>query len=246
MSGAHAARVGLITDIHYDGCATALNRLYEKISVLNAGGVKTLVVMGDLVNGNSVNHSKRMLREVSALCDTFRGDIHFMPGNHDLDYLSKAEFYNVLGRAGDKPRFHFEAGGYNFICIDGNFSPDGTEYDSGNFQWEEANVPEDGMDWLRGQLAASLLPVIIISHQRIDKETRFAVRNYDMVRNMITLSDKVTAVFQGHNHEDDLLQIDGTSYYTLSAHVDDAGPAVLDLTLNGVRLQRDFQSLENV
>lgn len=246
MSGGYSARVGLITDIHYNGCATALNRLYEKVCILNAGDVKTLVVMGDLVNGNSAHHAKRMLREVSALCDTFRGDIHFMPGNHDLDYLSKSEFYNALGRGGDKSRFNFEAGGYRFICIDGNFSPDGTEYAAGNFQWQEAAVPEEELDWLRGRLAASLLPVIILSHQRIDKETRFAVRNHDQVRSMISLVEKVKAVFQGHNHEDDLLQIGETSYYTLSAHVDNAGPAVLELMPDGVRLLRDFQTLDPV
>ena len=224
----------------------ALNRLYEKVSALNSGGVETLVAMGDLVNGHSAAHAKRMLREVSALCDAFHGTIHFMPGNHDLDHLSKPEFYSALGRAGDPARFHFEAGGYSFICMDCNFSPDGSKYDTGNFQWQEAAVPEEQLDWLRGWLAASLLPVIILSHQRIDKETRFAVRNYDQVRNMISLADKVKAVFQGHNHEDDLLQVDGTSYYALSAHVDDAGPAVLELAPRSVRLIRDFQAQEPV
>lgn len=246
MQNASTTRVGLITDIHFDGSAIALNRLYEKISVLNTGHVETLVVMGDVVNGANTSHTKRMLREVSALCDSFKGTIHFMHGNHDLDHLSKPEFYSALGRAGDPSRFHFEAGGYSFICVDGNFSPDGTEYNTGNFQWEESYIIEEQLDWLRGRLAASLQPVIIISHQRIDKETRFAVRNYDKVRNMITLSDKVKAVFQGHNHEDDLLQVDGTAYYTLSAHVDDAGPAVLELTAKGVRLLRDFQPLERI
>ncbi len=223
-----------------------MNRLYEKIALLNAGGVETVVIMGDLVNGTSASHSKRLLREVSALCDGFKGKIHFMHGNHDLDYLSKPEFFNALGRVGDPSRFEFKAGGYTFLCMDGNFSPDGTEYETGNFQWQESYIPEEQLEWLHGRLAASLQPVIILSHQRIDKETCFAVRNYDQVRNMISLSTKVTAVFQGHNHEDDLLQIDGTTYYTLSAHVDDAGPAVLDLSPKGVRLIRDFHALETV
>lgn len=244
MLARQSSRIGLITDIHYDGSAVALNRLYTAINLLNAGGAEKLVVMGDLANGTSEFNSKRMLREISALCDAFNGDIYFMHGNHDLDYMSKAEFYNVLGRAGDSSRFHFEAGGYTFVCIDCNFTPDGKAYDTGNFSWEEAGLPEEELEWLRARLAASLNPVIIISHQRIDKETKFAVRNYDQVRKVITLSDKVKAVFQGHNHEDDLLQIDGTAYYTLSAHVDDAGPAMLELTPKGVRLIRDFQPME--
>jgi alkaline phosphatase len=246
MVGAPPVKVGLLTDLHYDGSAFALNRLYEAVTLLNAGGAEALVVMGDLVNGTSALHAKRLLREVSALCDAFKGKIYFMHGNHDLDFLSKPEFYNTLGRGGDPSRFYFEAGGYTLICLDCNFSPKGEEFCDGNFNWEESAVPEEELEWMRARIAASLNPVIIISHQRIDKETRFAVRNYDQVRKTITLSDKVKAVFQGHNHEDDLLQIDGTSYYTLSAHVDDAGPAMLKLTPNGVRLVRDFQPLETV
>lgn len=234
------ARLGLLTDLHYDGGGAAMNRLYESIAALNAGGVEALVLMGDLANGNSPLHAKRLLREVSALCDVFRGEIRFMPGNHDLDHLSKAEFFNAVGRAGDPARFHFEFGGHEFIGLDGNFSPDGNDYDRGNFDWSEAFVPDEQLDWFRGHLGASLLPVVVICHQRIDKETRFAVRNHAAVRDMISLSGKVVAVFQGHNHKDDLLQLDGATYYTLAAGVDGAGPAVVELATKGLRLLRDF------
>lgn len=244
MSTPQPTRIGLLTDLHYDGGAAAMNRLYEAVAALNGGNVDAMVVMGDLVDGTGEQNTKRLLREVSALCDSFKGRSYFMPGNHDLDYISKPEFYSTIGRAGDSSRFHFELGGYGFICIDANFRPDGTEYDRGNFTWEEAAVPEEGLDWLRGRLAASLLPVIVISHQRIDKACTHAVRNHEAVREMISLSGKVKAVVQGHNHEDDLNQIDGTSYYTLAAHKDNAGPAVLQFDAKGIRLIRDFQPLE--
>ncbi|QBG48624.1 hypothetical protein EGM51_14880 [Verrucomicrobia bacterium S94] len=246
MPTGKTVQVGLITDIHYDGSAVALNRLYNHINQLNAGKAEALVLMGDLVNGTGETNAKRLLREVSALCDAFKGKTYFMPGNHDLDHLSKPEFYNALGRAGDPSRFHFEAGGYTFICVDCNFTPDGEEYELGNFNWEESCMPLEEIEWMRARIAASLNPVILISHQRIDKETRFAIRNHDLVRETIAMSDKVKAVFQGHNHTDDLLSVDGTSYYTLSAHIDDAGPAMLELAPVKVRLIRDFQSLETV
>jgi len=246
MAYVQQTRIGLLTDIHYDGSAQAMNRLYEAVVTLNAGHVDALVVMGDLVNGSSESNARRLLREVSALCDAFNGQVWFIPGNHDLDHLTKAQFYNILGRSGDPSHFHFELGGYGFIGIDGNFSPDGTAYGNGNFNWEESAVSEEELDWLRGRLAASLLPVVIISHQRIDKETKFAVRNHAAVRETLGLADKVQAVFQGHNHEDDLQQIDGTVYYTLSAHVDGAGPAVIQLDEKELRLIRDFRPLETV
>lgn len=246
MSYSHQLKIGLLTDIHYDGSAKAMNRLYESMKVLNAGGVDAMVVMGDLVDSSSELNAKRLLREVCALCDGFKGATHYMHGNHDLDHLSKAQFYNCLGRAGDPSRFHFGLGGYEFISIDGNFSLDGTAYNCGNFQWQESFVPEEGLDWLRGRLAASLHPVIVISHQRIDHETKFAVVNHASVREVIALSGKVKAVVQGHNHEDDLRQIDGTTYYSLSALTDGAGPAVIQLEASGIRLLRDFNLLETI
>ncbi len=244
MSNAKQSKIGLLTDLHYDGGAPAMNRLYEAVSLLNHSGAETMLVMGDLVNGTSEFSTRRLLREVAALCEVFKGPIRYMHGNHDLDHVSKAEFYSALGRAGDPSRFHFDFGGYTFICIDGNFSPDGTAYDRGNFQWEKSFVPEEEIDWLRTRLAASLQPVIVISHQRIDCSGTHSVANDAEVREVISLSGKVTAVFQGHKHVDDLRKIDGTNYYTLGAHVDDAGPSVVTLESGGVRLARDFRPME--
>lgn len=221
-----------------------MNRLYEAVSLVRQSGAEAMLVMGDLVNGISEFSTKRLLREVAALCEVFKGPIRYMPGNHDLDYISKADFYNAIGHAGDPSRFHFEFGGYTFICIDGNFSPDGTEYNSGNFEWQQSFVPEEEIDWLRARLAASMLPVIVVSHQRIDCSSTHSVVNDAAVREVISSSDKVKAVFQGHKHEDDLKQIDGTSYYTLGAHVNDAGPAVVTLDGKGIRLVRDYRPVE--
>lgn len=236
-------RVGLLTDLHYDGSALAMNRLYESIVSMNSGGVDRLVVMGDLVNGSTEMHAKRLLREVAAVCDLFKGHLYFLHGNHDLDYLSKAQFFNALGRVGDPSRFDFKAGGYTFICLDGNFSPDESAYDMGNFDWQQAYVPQEELEWLRGRIAASMLPVVVVSHQRMDKACRHAVQNHEAVREVLNISDKVHAVFQGHNHEDDLVQVEGIAYYTLAAHVDNAGPAVAVLDTKGVRLIRDFMKV---
>ncbi len=244
MTKARETRIGLLTDLHYDGSAPAMNRLYEAVSLLNQSGAGELLVMGDLVNGKSDLNTKRLLREVAALCEVFTGPIRYIHGNHDLDHISKAEFYHALGHADAASRFHFEFSGHTFICIDGNFSPDGTAYDRGNFRWQDSFVPDEELEWLRARLAASLLPVVVVSHQRIDCAGKYSVKNDAAVREIVSLSGKVMAVFQGHRHEDDLKQIDGTSYYTLGAHVDEAGPAVVTLDGKGVRLTRDFSPME--
>ena len=241
MQKAEQSKVGLLNDIHYDGGVEALNQLYESISVLNQGGADLLVVMGDLIDGTSEANAQRLLREVSALCDSFRGAIRYMPGNHDLDHLSKAQFYEALGYADEKPMFSCEQSGVNFICIDGNFSPGGREYDRGNFDWKDSFVPLEQLEWLEKQLAATKGPAVVLSHQRIDIACMHAVRNYEAVLDVIRRSGKVKAVFNGHQHADDLRKIDGTTYYTLGAHKDGAGPAVIHLAPNSLRLTRDFR-----
>ncbi len=243
MKKSEQVKAGLLNDLHYDGGVEALNRLYESVAELNRGGAEMLVVMGDLIDADSEMNAWRLLREVSALCSSFRGTIRYMPGNHDLDHLSKAQFYDALGCAGANPVFGFGLGGISFICIDGNFLPDGTEYDHGNFDWRDSFVPTEQLDGLAGQFAAASGPVVVLSHQRVDIDGTQSVRNHDAVRDVIRQSGKVKAVFQGHQHADDLRKIDGTTYYTLGAHKDSAGPAMLHLDPNGIRLDRDFRVL---
>jgi 3',5'-cyclic AMP phosphodiesterase CpdA len=244
MEKAKPPRIGIINDLHYDGRCQALNRLYGSVALLNQGRADRLVVMGDLVDADSEMNAQRLLREVAALCDSFRGSVRYMPGNHDLDHLSKPLFFRALGCPGDEPVFSLEEGGVALVGIDGNFSPDGTEYDHGNFTWKEALVPDGQLAWLEGRLAEAREPVVLFSHQRIDVPGQYSVRNHDAVREVIRRSGKVRAVFQAHRHADDLRQIDGTTYYTLGAHMDEAGPAMVHIDSRGIRLDRDFQPLE--
>ncbi len=238
--------MGLLNDLHYDGGVEALNRLYESVATLNRGEAELLVVMGDLIDSDNEMNAKRMLREVSALCDSFCGPVRYMPGNHDLNHLSKAQFYSALGCAGDAPTFGFRQRGVGFIGIDGNFSPGGSEYDCGNFDWKASSVPEEQLAWLGEKLDAAEAPVVLFSHQRIDIPSEFSVQNYAAVREVIRVSGKVVAVFQGHQHADDLRKIDGTMYYTLGAHVDDAGPAMVDVGFRTIHLARNFSPSEGV
>jgi predicted phosphodiesterase len=241
MQTVQQLRVGLLNDLHYDGGVEALNHLYESVASLNHGDIELLVVLGDLIGSTGEMNAERLLHEVSALCDSFHGTIRYMPGNHDLDDLTKAQFYNALGCAADKPTACFKQEGIDFICIDGNFSPSDTEYACGNFNWEEAFIPEEQIAWLQKQLAAAKEPVVLFSHQRIDVPGKFTVQNHAAVRDVIRESGKVKAVFQGHQHADDLQQIDGTAYYTLGAHKDAAGPAMVNIDSSGIRIVRDFQ-----
>jgi len=244
MQNVPQLKIGLLNDLHYDGGVDALNRLYESVAALNRSGAKLLVVMGDLVDADNELTAARLLREVSALCNSFGGTVRYMPGNHDLDHLSKAQFHDALGSERKSSTLSFMHDGINVLALDGNFSPNGTEYDCGNFNWQDSFVPPGQLDWLGEQLVAATGPMVMLSHQRVDIAGMHSVRNYEAVLEVIRKSGKVLAVFQGHQHADDLRKIDGTTYYTLSAHKDGAGPAVMHVGAKSVRLMRDFQALE--
>ena len=244
MTEVEQTKIGLLNDLHYDGGGEAMNRLYESVAALNQSGAGLLVVMGDLVNASSTTHAQQLLREVSSLCDSFCGTVRYMPGNHDLDHLSKMQFHEALGQSGSASTWSIDHDGVCTVCLDGNFSPDGREYENGNFDWRESFIPEEQLEWLESALGSVSEPVIILSHQRVDSDGMHAVRNYEAVLKVIQASGKVIAGFQGHQHFDDLREIDGTIYYTLGAHVDGAGPAVIHVGARDALLIRDFRALK--
>ena len=212
----------LLSDLHYDGSTPARERLLESIAKAKQSGAERLIVLGDLANGRSAADSVALLGEIAALFSEFSGPVHYLPGNHDLDYISKAEFFEALG--GAPSRLEIEAGGYTLMSVDANFSPDGSAYCRGNFEWRNCLVPPEELARLRERLAATDNPVILFSHQRFDERCIHAVKNAAEVRALIDEAGNVAAVFHGHCHEAGFQELGGVSYYTLGAHVDGVEP----------------------
>lgn len=238
MNQTDEIKIGLLTDLHYDGSAEATDRLREAVLELNNAEADMLVVMGDLIETDDAASAARLLHQVATLCSGFRGRIHYMPGNHDLDHLSKARFFKTLELPKESANWNDELNGFRLIGLDGNYSPDGTVYENGNFNWRESFLSEPQLASLAAKLDASTEPVILFSHQRLDLAGIHSVQNYAAVQAVIRASKKVLAIFQGHQHADDHRIVDGTNFYTLAAHRDGVGPTVAHIGPNGVRLVR--------
>ena len=240
MNSNATASLSLIADLHYNGSSNDLLSFSESLAALKRTQSDVLVLLGDIVVGESAEHARDLLREISDLCAEFQGQTYFIPGNHDLDHLSKSEFYEALG----VPRgpIAFDFGGHRIVGIDTNFSPDGTAYERGNFDWPEAWVAPEALDCFEAQLAAASLPVWVVCHQRLDHETQFAVRNHCAVRAAMARAGNVYAVFQGHNHMDDFMECDGISFFSIAAATDGVAPVVVKDTPH-VQLTRGGRSL---
>lgn len=252
-------RVGLVTDLHYADKPPAGSRHYrETLGKLAEASAQFenvhpefLVELGDLIDAaDSVETERRYLqtinKEFSAICD----DRHYVLGNHCVDTLYKEEFLDGVGQA--KSYYSFDRGSFHFVVLDSCFRSDGTPYGRKNFKWTDANVPPAELEWLAADLDATDRKTIVFAHQRLDVSTNHGVNNNADARKILESSGKVTAVFQGHSHQNDVNEINGIHYCTLVAMVEGSGKenngySVMDIApdgtikLKGFRKQADYR-----
>jgi len=252
-------RVGLVTDLHYADKPPAGTRHYretlgkfaEAASRFEQDQPDFLVELGDLIDAaDSVEVEQRYLqtinREFAAVCD----DRHYVLGNHCVDMLTKEEFLGGVER--EKSYYSFDREGFHFVVLDSCFRSDGAPYGRKNSEWTDANVPAAELEWLADDLAANDRQVIVFAHQRLDVSNSHGVKNNAQVRQILEMSGRVLAVFQGHSHQNDLREIGGIHYCTLVAMIEGSGPensgySLLDidphgnLQLQGFRQQKPYE-----
>jgi len=225
------ARVGLITDLHYADKDPRGSRHYRETpgKLAQAGeffvnhGPDFIVELGDLIDAaDSVEVELGYLKRINREFATLAAQRHYVLGNHCVDTLTKAEFLGEVGQA--ESYYSFDKGGVHFVVLDACFRSDGIAYQRRNFEWTDANLPSPEMEWLEADLAAATGPVIVFAHQRLDVENKHGVKNAAEVREILETTGRVLAVFQGHSHQNDHLEIGGIHYVTLRAMVEGGEP----------------------
>lgn len=238
-------RVGLVTDLHYaDKPATGTRhyrrtpeKLAEAATVFSECEVNMIVELGDLIDAaDSVDQELEYLRHIDQQFADICSDRHYVLGNHCVHTLHKHEFLDAIGQ--DKSFYSVDRGGVHWIVLDSCFRSDGDPYGRQNFEWTDPNIPEDELLWLQEDLSANSLPVIVLAHQRLDVDNHYGVKNAAAVRRKLEKSGQVVAVFQGHNHINDLQTVGGIHYCTLTAMVEgsaeeDNGYSVLEIDSDG-------------
>lgn len=231
-------KFGIVSDCHYADADTVGSRFYrhsleklgECVEAMNEQQVDFLVELGDFKDQDSPPAEQKTLSYLQAIESVFckfNGPAYHVLGNHDQDSLSKIQFLTNIENAGIDPGrsyYSFDSNGVHFVVLDANYKSDGADYDHGNFDWTDANVPPAEMQWLRRDLAASRGAVIVLVHQLLDGTGPHYVKNAAEVRQIIEQSGRVLAVFQGHRHDGGYSRIEGIHYYTLKAVVEGPGP----------------------
>jgi hypothetical protein len=230
-------RFGIVTDCHYadaDPVGTrfyreSLRKLSECVDRMNAESVDFLIELGDFKDENRPPAEAKTLaylQQVETVFRRYAGPRYHVLGNHDMDSISKQQFLSRVKNSGVNGRrsyYSFDGGGLHCIVLDANYRSDGRDYDHGDFDWKDANVPARELDWLRQDLAAGHGPVIVFLHQLLDGTGSVYVKNATEVRQILEPSGRVLAVFQGHHHPGAYSQINGVHYYTLKGMIEGHG-----------------------
>jgi len=227
-------RFGIVTDTHYadipNGKKTfnseSLAKMNECVETMNNEKVNFLIELGDLKDiSHPVSESITLeyLDAIEKVFTKFNGPRYHVLGNHDMDCISKEKFLSHIENTGIPKRkkyYSFERIGLHFIVLDANYTSDGLDYECGNFEWSDTNIPQSEIDWIKKDLLSSEKPVIVFTHQLLDGSFGPAtINNAKKVRRVLENSGKVLAVFQGHLHKGRYRKINKIHYYTLRAMV---------------------------
>ncbi|MHC4532394.1 MAG: metallophosphoesterase [Planctomycetota bacterium] len=231
------ARFGIVTDCHYadaDAQGTrfyreSLDKLSECVALMNTEKVDFLIELGDFKDQDKPPVEIKTLSYLQAtekVLKQFKGPTYHALGNHDMDSISKMQFLKRVDNTkidSNRSYYSFDSNELHYIVLDANYRTDGTDYDHGNFDWTDANIPSKELDWLRRDLTAAPRAVIVFIHQLLDGTGSVYVKNAAQVRQILKASGKVLAVFQGHHHSGSYNSIEGIHYYTLKATVEGRG-----------------------
>ena len=166
----------------------------------------------------------------------FKGPRYHVFGNHDTDQMSKPDYLKHVTNTGipaEATYYSFNQSGVHFVVLDAGFKADGNAYSGvpatpgSAYNWADANIPAEEISWLKADLLANKLPVIVLGHQYLNPaeqvdplfDPAHSVKNAAEVRSILEKNAQVLAVFAGHYHDGGFQQVNGIDYIALQANV---------------------------
>ena len=158
----NSIRFGMVTDAHYADRDYSGTRYYresaakmrECVEQMNKEDVSFLVELGDFKdqdNPPTEESTLAYLQSIEGEFQKFKGNKYHVLGNHDVDSISKEQFLAVATNTHiprESTYYSFDSKGHHFIILDANYRSDGLDYDSGNYDWTDANIPPKELTWL--------------------------------------------------------------------------------------------------
>jgi alkaline phosphatase len=238
------ARFGVITDIHHTNKPDTTSRKYsaalEKTSffvkTMNRKKVDFIIELGDFLDMLVDDKDPvQNLFEIEDIYTSFKGPQYHVLGNHEFDNVKREDLLNYLDNTGipaGETYYSFDHNGIHCIVLDADYTNEEPHLpfdlqDPANpfWNWKDAWVPQEELDWLKADLATSDLPTVVFTHQvvhrgKLDGVTEnHTIKNADAVRSILEADGQVLAVFSGHDHRGEVAVRNGIHYFVLEGNV---------------------------
>jgi len=225
-------RIGFVTDLHFGPAAFhegKLRKLTHHAAELARDVVRAmneqhqpdvLVNLGDDIEDESREADLARYAECQEILRTAKAELVNVAGNHDTIHLTRDDLGRVWRREG--PLFYsMDRGGHHLVVLHTHERKD-----------VDVRIPQAQLDWLKSDLAATQLPVIVLMHhsaseQDLDDSFWFHGRAHlalvverAELRRILEESGKVRVVFNGHVHRNHLDVIRGIPYVTLQSLIE--------------------------
>ncbi len=196
--------LGVISDLHNDLIPDGKDRLNDFLGEVAKRKPQAIIQMGDFAFP-----SERNQELVNLFNEAHPHSFHVL-GNHDMDEGFTKE--NCLKSWGIPSSYYTkEVSGLKMIVLDGN-DPGSPTHKGGYASY----IGPGQQEWLKSELEASSLPVVIISHQPLAGV--YPIDNTGEIQSILsTFSQKIILAINGHAHVTQHLEVGGVNYVHINS-----------------------------
>lgn len=179
----------------------ATGLLESFVSITNTRKIDAVIELGDRINNASHEQDFANLQSVGSILKKLHSPWHSVLGNHDIQYLSKAENKEILGL----PANYYSKQIMDFSCI---------FLDTADPIWGHCggSVSKKQLEWLESELMKDARPKLVFGHHPIIKQNQTGnpffvdipgedtLANNDEIRSIMKKGRNVVAYCNGHVH----------------------------------------------
>jgi alkaline phosphatase len=168
--------------------------------------------------------------EVESIFTSTKVPQYHVLGNHEFDNVTREVLLNYLENTGipaGETYYSFDQNGIHCIVLDADYTneephcPFDLPGGPCKWNWKDAWIPQEELDWLEADLAASNLPTVVFTHQVVHRDNTedHTIKNANVVRGLLEADGQVLAVFSGHDHRGEIAIRNGIHYFVLEGNV---------------------------
>ncbi len=205
---------GICSDVHLPTMHDSEYRITTFIDTMKSIKPDFIIELGDFAI------PKEPYISYFDIWNSYPGEKYHLIGNHEMDGGTSREAALAF-RHMPIGYYSFNKNGFHFIALDGNDKKNPEEKGYKQFMGQQQ------VEWLKNDLASAENPVIIFSHQGLQRyegaDEFYGVENYKEIQEILEKHNvekpkhKVIACFNGHSHWDYAENVNGIYYITITS-----------------------------